>query len=99
MKLVGIKSLECNFNPAKRTYNPHMHLIVANKQMAEIIISESLIICGSKFAVRDAQNMQPVTNTEKALVETVKYRSKIFTEPDAISKARKKKDAIVMQQH
>lgn len=38
--LIGIKSLECNFNPEKRTYNPHLHLIVANAEMAKILTTE-----------------------------------------------------------
>jgi hypothetical protein len=92
IKLVGIKSLECNFNPTKKTYNPHLHLIVENKQMAEIIISEWLRICTLRFAVRNAQNMQPATDTEKALIEIVKYGSKIFTEPDVATKATRKTD-------
>ena len=33
IKLIGIKSLECNFNPLKRIYNPHLHLVVANKEI------------------------------------------------------------------
>lgn len=35
IKLMGIRTLECNFNSKKRTYNPHFHIIVANKEMAE----------------------------------------------------------------
>lgn len=92
IKLMGIKSLECNFNPVKRTYNPHLHLIVANKQMAELIIAEWLKLCTPKFARRPAQNMQPVKNTEKTLIEIVKYGSKIFTEPDVMEKAGKKSE-------
>ena len=30
-KLLGIKSLEFNFNPAQRTYNPHFDAIGANE--------------------------------------------------------------------
>lgn len=36
-KLIGIKSLESNFNPIKKTYNPHFHLIVPNRAMAVYI--------------------------------------------------------------
>ena len=28
LKLEGVRSLECNFNPLKKWYNPHFHLIV-----------------------------------------------------------------------
>jgi plasmid rolling circle replication initiator protein Rep len=91
IKLIGVKSLECNFNPVTGTYNPHIHLIVATKKMAEIIIKEWLELCTSKFALRWAQNMQKIKNTEKALIEIVKYGCKLFTEPaagDAIGESR-----------
>ncbi len=82
IKLMGVKSLECNFNPAKKTYNPHLHLIVANKEMAEIIIRDWLKLWTPKFAQRQAQDMRKVFNAETGLIEIIKYGSKIFTEPD-----------------
>ena len=39
-KLIGVKSLECCFNPKRRTYNPHFHLLFANGEMADIIVAE-----------------------------------------------------------
>ena len=42
IKLVGIRSLESNFNPNIKEYNPHFHIIVANKEMAEILLNEWL---------------------------------------------------------
>ena len=68
IKLVGVKAVECNFNPVKKTYNPHLHLIVATKEMAEIIIDEWLKICTPRFARRCAQDMQKVKDNEKALL-------------------------------
>jgi plasmid rolling circle replication initiator protein Rep len=37
LKLEGVRSLECNFNANKKWYNPHFHLIVKEKWMAEVI--------------------------------------------------------------
>src|SRR4028119_275528 len=37
IKLIGIKSLECNHNPTLKKYNPYLHLIVASKEMAETL--------------------------------------------------------------
>ena len=37
IQLIGIKSLECNFNPQKKTYNPHFHIIVPNKEIATLL--------------------------------------------------------------
>lgn len=82
IKLIGVKSLECNFNPTKKTYNPHLHLIVANKKMAEILIQDWLKLWTPKFAQRQAQDMREIFNAETGLIEIIKYGSKIFTEPD-----------------
>ncbi len=83
MKLMGVKSLECNFNPEKKTYNPHLHLIVPDKRTAEVIIDTWLKIATPAFAIRRAQDMRKVYDLEKGLIEIIKYSSKIFTEPDA----------------
>ncbi len=32
LKLVGVRSLECNFNPTRKTYNPHFHIITKDKK-------------------------------------------------------------------
>lgn len=90
IKVMGIRSLECNFNPAKRTYNPHFHLIVPNKETGEILTAEWLKIWTRKFAMPIAQKNEKVFNNEVALIEVVKYGSKIFTEPDVNKKARTK---------
>lgn len=85
IKLIGVKSLECNFNPKTQTYNPHLHLIVASKEIAELLIKEWLIIWNQKglfYASRKAQDMRKIYNAEVALIEIIKYGTKIFTEPD-----------------
>jgi hypothetical protein len=92
IKLIGIKSLECNYNPKLKKYNPHLHLIVATKEMAETVKNEWLTICPEYLASKKAQKIQRVWNSEKALIEIVKYGSKIFTEPDVNNKTSKKAD-------
>ncbi|HVG40988.1 MAG TPA: hypothetical protein VM888_05195, partial [Chitinophagaceae bacterium] len=87
IKLIGIKSLECNYNPTLKKYNPHLHLIVASKQMADILKKEWLAICPEYLANPKGQKIQRVWNNEKALIEIVKYGSKIFTEPDVNNKS------------
>ncbi len=82
IKLTGIKSLECNFNPKKKTYNPHYHLIVANKEIANILKNEWLKQWTPKHSYHKAQHIRKVENMERDLIETIKYGSKIFTEPD-----------------
>jgi len=97
--LVGIKSLECNFNQSKKTYNPHLHLIVQNKAMADILIAEwvELWLRGKKhtYVSRKAQLAVPVKDKEAALIEIVKYGSKIFTEPDINKKGNGADDRVI----
>ncbi len=53
--LFGIKSLECNFNPKAKTYNPHLHLIVPNKETAEIFKAEWLKLWKNRWSYKGAQ--------------------------------------------
>jgi hypothetical protein len=64
-KLIGIKSLERCFNPKTKKYNPHLHIIVPNKEMAEIIVKECLELCPMPFASDKAQKIIKIDNTEK----------------------------------
>lgn len=80
--LQGIKSLECNFNPQKRTYNPHFHILVPDSITASILIEEWLKLWTRKWAVPQAQNSQRVFMNRTAVIEVVKYGSKIISEPD-----------------
>ena len=82
IKLVGIRSLESNYNPVKKTYNPHFHLIVANEEMAKIIVSEWYSRSKKGYVNLEAQNIQRIWDLEKKLLEIVKYGCKIFTEPN-----------------
>jgi hypothetical protein len=92
-KLMGIKSLECNFNPLKRTYNVHLHIIVPDKETADILLNEWLKLWSKDntwhklLASPLGQNAQKVNNNAKALIEIIKYGSKIFTEPDVNNKS------------
>jgi plasmid rolling circle replication initiator protein Rep len=86
IRLVGIKSLECNFNPVKKTYNPHLHLIVQSEAVADILIKEWLANWKG-YTNYKAQYKRKVENRERDLIEIVKYGSKIFTEPDVNKKA------------
>jgi hypothetical protein len=90
INLIGIRTLESNFNPLTKTYNPHLHLIVATKEMAEIIIKGWLILCTPNFAKRKAQHMRRARDKKAALIEVVKYATKVFTEGEDPSEPHKK---------
>jgi len=92
IKLIGIKSLECNFNPRQNTYNPHLHLIVASKEIADTLIIEWLKKLTPKFAGKDAQHARPIIDIERDLLEAIKYGCKIFTEPDSNKKSKGSND-------
>jgi len=95
IKVIGIKSLECNFNPIKKTYNPHFHIIVPDKETAELLRYEWLKLWTWKFASKKAQNIKKINGLENALIETIKYGSKVFTEPDVNNKQKQKVPAKI----
>lgn len=95
IKLVGVRSLECNFNPKTKTYNPHFHIITKDKKTAEILMAEWLKLWTTKFAKRPAQNIQKVRDLESGLIEIIKYGSKIFTEADLKDKAKREKTVYI----
>jgi len=91
IKLIGIKSLECNFNPQRKTYNPHFHIIVPTKEIAELLIKEWMLQWNKTGVIHTspkAQHMRKVENLERDLIETIKYGSKIFTEADLKKKGK-----------
>ena len=94
-KLVGVKSLESNFNPLKKTYNPHFHIIVQEKWMAEVIVKEWLARSKKGYAAPWCQKIIPVNNLETSLIEIIKYGSKIFTEPDLKKRAKETETAHI----
>ena len=89
-QLIGIKSLECNFNPKKKWYNPHFHIIVPDEETAKILVKEWRKLWGNKWTDKAAQDIRKVKSIERDLIECVKYGSKIFTEPDVNKKSKQK---------
>jgi len=92
IKLMGIKSIECNFNPKEQTYNPHLHIIVPNKQIADILKKEWLMHW-QELTDKKAQFYRPVRDTQNDLIEVIKYSTKVFTEFDP--KKKEKKSTLV----
>lgn len=88
IRFMGIKCLECNFNPKRRTYNPHLHLIVPNKAMADLLIMEWQKKWTEKYTKPIAQHQRRVGHLERDLMEVIKYGSKIFTDFDARDKGK-----------
>ncbi len=93
MKIQGIKSLECNFNATKRTYNPHYHLIVPNRVIGLYIKQEwKKELNKNEFNVgAKGQHIRAIKETEKDLVEVIKYGAKILSDPDPEHKRKRSK--------
>ena len=90
IKLIGIKSLECNFNSVKKTYNPHFHIIVPNRETYMILMKEWRHYWGES-AGKAGQLTRKIKHTEKHLIEAIKYGTKIFTSPDPNNKSNRTK--------
>lgn len=93
-RLMYVRSLECNFNPYKRTYNPHFHLIVPDIESAEILVKEWLALWTfpepdkKPLATRAAQYYRPIKDMTTDLVEVIKYGTKVFTDPEGKKKPK-----------
>jgi len=102
LRLVGVKSFECNYNIKENTYNPHFHLILPNKEIAVALYDEWLRegrkLWGQKAISQAGQCNKRIPNgdVEGCLVEILKYSSKIFTSPDVEQKKRGKNSPVVI---
>lgn len=93
--LMGIRSMECNYNPVKNTYNPHFHLIVPDKRTAEFLIESWLKRVGKDHAGAKGQHERVIKNTTRDLIETIKYGFKIFTDPEMQKKPKVRNRAVI----
>lgn len=89
-KLAGVYSIESNFNPKARTYNPHFHIITKDEYTAQILLAEWLKRSKNNRVKRVSQDIKPVFNKSSALTELIKYGTKIFTEQDVEKRIREK---------
>lgn len=91
IKLRFIRSMECNFNPIRKTYNPHFHIITESEEVANVLKTEWIKTWNQKFEKSlnykyyftdpRAQDIRPIKTTEEDLIECIKYGAKIFTDP------------------
>jgi len=89
--LIGIKALECNYNPQDKTYNPHIHLLVPNEEIAKNFKKEWLTLWTSDFTSPAGQGIRKVKNREEDLIEVIKYATTIFTEKNKNKKRGSRK--------
>lgn len=72
----GIRILECGFKLETETYNPHFHLIVSNKETAQLLINDWLNILNNDTRP-EHQDMQKI-ETENGILKTLFYITKGF---------------------
>ena len=95
IKLMGLRSLECNFNATNRTYNPHFHILVPNPEVGVALMEEwKLAWSGPDSVSSAAQQTKSILNREQGMKEVVKYFAKIFSLPNP-SKRNKKQDHYI----
>lgn len=73
---IGLRKLECTYNPQRDDYHPHLHLLVSNRLVADAIVTKWLKL--SPTANRDAQCVKPVTELAGGVKEIFKYFSKLL---------------------
>lgn len=73
-KLVGIRKLECTYNPKTDKYHPHFHIITKDKLTADILLSEWMD--KHKTAKISAQDIRNTNDGSK--MELLKYETKVL---------------------
>lgn len=92
-KISGIRCLESNYNPIKKTYNPHFHILIPDKETGELIKKEWCSLWNRRYkksrnwkkdvlAAPKQQVNVKVTNTIEDYIEVIKYGAKVFTDPE-----------------
>lgn len=81
IQFLGVKTLECEFNPNERWYNPHFNILVPNKEVGELIKMEWSKLWGPKYVNSKIQYCEPVRSRDTILLEVIKYCTKVFTAP------------------
>lgn len=73
--IMGIRKLEVTYNPKRRDFHPHLHLVIERDQVARDIVTEWLKRYPA--ATDKAQDIRPAD--ENSIMELFKYFTKIVT--------------------
>jgi hypothetical protein len=73
-KLVGIRKVECTYNPEEDTYHPHFHLIIEGKENGQFLIEQWLLKNKGRASII-GQDARPLTDP----IELFKYFTKLLT--------------------
>lgn len=79
--LTGLRKLEVKVD-ARGWYHPHYHLLVETREASEWLRDQWLVRYGQS-AYEGAQDISPVTNLDSAIVEVMKYATKLTCAEDS----------------
>lgn len=75
-QLVGLRKLECTYNPVANTYHPHFHYLIQGADAARVLVADWLsALPAASFKAQDRRRAH-----EGASMELFKYFSKFVTE-------------------
>jgi len=78
VKIKGIRKLEVTYNPIRKDFHPHFHLVIEGKDQAELLLNEWLIRYPN--AERHAQDVRPADSD--SVIELLKYTAKLVNKND-----------------
>jgi hypothetical protein len=73
--LRALRKLECTFNPRRQDYHPHFHVITADREMADFLLSEWL----RHFPTSDRKGQDVRPADDNSVMELFKYFTKLVT--------------------
>lgn len=91
-KVIGIRKVECTYNPQRNDYHPHFHLLVNNRKFAKQIVEDWMKMNGRK-SVKVSPNAQKVKRVrdDGGFMEIFKYFTKLLAKtPDPNDKRKKR---------
>lgn len=99
-QILGLKKIECTYNPEMDSFHPHFHFVIDTSIMANLILNTWLAywkkgnppMYQSAPLSRDAQNIKPIDKEKKGYLELFKYFTKVITKAND-----KDNDAIYIQ--
>ena len=78
VKIKGIRKLEVTYNPTRKDFHPHFHLVIEGKDQAELLLHEWLIRYPD--AKEYAQDVRPADSD--SVIELLKYTAKLVNKND-----------------
>lgn len=86
VKFEGIRKLESTYNPIRKDYHPHFHILVHGKEAAENLLAQWMERTQHLGTKRSAQDIRKAD--ENAALELFKYFTKVMTSTSKVDGER-----------